>query len=205
MIHFIHGLFGEASIWNSYQELGDFKKHSPDAFLKEEVKPQDTIIAYSLGGRIAMRRAKELSFNFKRLILLSSHPGLAPELRARRREWEDDIIQKMDTLPREEFIKFWNYLEVFSSSQLTRLMSEEEFLHNRNLFTRFRLSEQEDYLPDLIKHSEKVLYIYGAGDSKYQKIANTIKDLGLNVKEVNADHRVYLNADELYPILRAAL
>ena len=204
MIHFISGLFGGADIWNPYLEIGDCRVYDLEN-LPTDVTEEDIVVGYSMGGRIATKLAIDLKFNIKRLILLSSHPGLEEQDKPNRKAWEDQIIQKMDTLGEDDFLKFWDTLDLFNQSQVNKKFPRELFKAHRNYFDSYRLSEQENYLPKMIEHKNKISFIYGKYDEKYSSIAKQLTSSSIRCIEVVSDHRVYLRPDSLIPILKREL
>ena len=102
-----------------------------------------------------------------------------------------------------EFLDYWNSLPIFSQSKLLSL-THERFQQGQKLFQRFRLSQQEDFLPLLKHHSQKVTYIYGKEDAKYTQIAKKLREHHIPTAGITGDHRVYLNYDQLHPILEEA-
>lgn len=205
MIYFIHGLFSGPEIWNPYLEGDDRKAvslYAEDPF-KIKLNASDVLVGYSLGGRIALEMAARQQFQIKKLILLAAHPGLPVEEREERKIWEDQMLSKMQTSSILEFLDYWNSLPLFSRSKLLSL-TQERFQQGKKLFDRFRLSNQENYLPQLKKHHEKVIYVYGDQDEKYAQIAQRLKDHNIRIESLASDHRVYLNHQDLNPLLEEA-
>lgn len=204
MIHFFPGLFCNQSMWDPYLELDSYCCYDlKDAdSIHLHIKPSDTLIGYSMGGRVALEIAKKLNFQIKNLILLSSHPGISNSERPSRKRWEDEIIQKMKHLNKDAFIEFWDSLEIFSTSKSDKTISDDTFNENVDLFIRNRLSEQFNYMDDLILHKDKVLYLYGSKDEKYSLLGRQLNESGINSIEVEADHRVHLKADQLISIIK---
>lgn len=205
MIHFFSGLFGDDHIWEPYYSLGNFIVHKLDQ-LPNKINHDDTLIGYSMGGRMALKIASEQKFKIKKLILLSAHPGLEnPDEKAKRAIWEDDIIQKMNTMDKNDFFAYWNSLEIFSQNKIKHTMSQESFDTHKNYFKLYRLSNQKNYLPEMILFKEKILYLYGCFDQKYSSLGNMLKGKSIRSVEVIGDHRIYLNHMELFPILKREL
>lgn len=205
MIYFIHGLFSGPEIWNPYVE-GDNRKaislYAHDPF-DIKLSSSDILVGYSLGGRVAMELAARQNFSVKKLILLAAHPGLSEDEREARRKWEDEILQRMQQSSIVEFLDYWNSLPIFSQSKLLSL-TRERFLQGQKLFDRFRLSQQENFLPLLRHHSQKVTYVYGNSDATYTQIALKLRAHQIPTTGITGDHRVYLNYDQLHPILEEA-
>ena len=201
MIHFFSGLFGEDEMWSAYKDLGTNLVHKLN---NNSIKysPNDILIGYSMGGRIAMKIARQCNFEIKKLVLLSAHPGLDEKEKGERRIWEDDILFKMDSLGKDHFLEFWDSLPLFSMSKTSKTMSDLSFSMNREYFIKNRLSEQPNYLKELELYSDKILYIFGKHDTRYANIAKELRLKSINCIAINSDHRVHLRPEELIPILK---
>jgi len=200
MIHCFHGLFGDPDIWTGLFPGSEFiaydlyNNFDPSKII---INPNDSLIGYSLGGRIALNLAWENHFNFKKLILMSAHPGLEDKDKVQRREWEKSIIQKFESLTKVDFLRYWEGLPLFSKSSLSIEISEDKYQKSFQLFTQYLLSNQMNYLPELIKYRSKIVYLFGEYDSKYSKIANELNLSGIRTLKFKSDHRVYACKEEL--------
>lgn len=201
MIHFFSGLFGEDEMWSAYKDLGTSTVHKLN-YHTTKFGPDDILIGYSMGGRLAMKLARDCNFNIKKLVLLSAHPGLDEAEKEERRKWEDDILIQMDTLGKDLFLKFWDSLPLFSLSHSSQNMTDLSFKMNREHFIQNRLSKQPNYLKDLENHKNKILYVFGKHDAKYANIANNLSSKSIKCIAINSDHRVYLRPEELVPLLK---
>jgi 2-succinyl-6-hydroxy-2,4-cyclohexadiene-1-carboxylate synthase len=204
MIHCFHGLFGDPDIWTGLFPDSEFIAYDLyNNFDPKQVSinPIDTIIGYSLGGRIALNIASENYFNFKKLILISSHPGLNDEEKVQRRNWENSIINKFETLTKVDFLRYWESLPLFSKSSLSLEISDEKYQKSFQLFKQYLLSNQINYRADLIKYRHKIVYLFGQYDSKYSKIADELNLIGIRTMQFNSDHRVYACKEELKAFL----
>jgi 2-succinyl-6-hydroxy-2,4-cyclohexadiene-1-carboxylate synthase len=204
MIHFISGLFCGTEIWDPYLQIGNGRRYDLH-HLPKDITSEDVVVGYSMGGRIALKLASDFNFGLKRLILLSAHPGIEEDEKPERKKWEDEILKKMDTLGSAEFLKFWDTQGLFNQSQVNKDISQEDFKANRGFFDQYRLSEQKNFLKEMIKHKDKITYIYGKDDEKYSEIANKLSSHSIRCIEINADHRVYLKPESLLPILKREL
>lgn len=205
MIYFLHGLFTGLEIWSPY-----LRDHSLALSLYEKdpldlrLTPEDTLVGYSLGGRIALELAERHEFRIKRLILLAAHPGLPDEERSERERWENKILHLMKTSTRLDFMAYWNGQDLFSRSEIP-YVSPERFSRSIELFDRFRLSRQKNFISRLVQHKEKILYLHGDQDRRYQQIALDLASRGIMTRRIAGDHRIYLNKTELIPIFEETL
>jgi 2-succinyl-6-hydroxy-2,4-cyclohexadiene-1-carboxylate synthase len=205
MMYFLHGLFSGPQIWSSYLSIKDSQAlnlyhQNPMAL---ELKSDDIIVGYSLGGRIALDLCYKHKFQIKKLILLSAHPGLEDKDLSNRKTWENEILKKMDSQTKDEFMSFWNSQHIFNNSQDLEV-DELTYHKSKDLFDLYRLSKQRNYFPDLSVHHEKIIYIYGKDDQKYQDIAEKLKLAKVAVYAQEGGHRVYQNQEEILRILNKA-
>ena len=208
MIHYFHGLFDHPSSWESYQIEGqDCLFHNLYELDEEKLSsikigPEDVLVGYSLGGRVAIKLASMHQYKIKKLILMSSHLGLKDEERKSRREWEEEIINLMKSNPAQDFFRYWNSLPLFSDSQSYAPQSEDVYQKSISLFQKNRLSEQKDYLDELMEIKDKVLYIFGYRDHKYSHLGWNLALKGFKTSGIHADHRVHLHSDKILKILK---
>lgn len=203
MIHVFHGFLGSTIDFN-------FLK-SPELVLHDlydldldnlTVSPEDTIIGYSMGGRIALELALRINFNLKHLVLINAHPGLesSPE-KVARRTWERMIEDKMDS---EGFISYWNSLPVFAHDLPLPEKTPDELQKAKIIFRRFRLSDQKNFLPELAPYKEKVLWIIGDQDEKYRALADThLHPQGIRFRMMEGGHRLFQHPEKLRETLKA--
>lgn len=203
MIHVFHGFLGSPSDF-------DFLKTYPvkihDLYQMQElpaVSAEDTLIGYSMGGRIALEIAAKNDFDVKKLILISAHPGLATdEEKFQRLEFETKVINELKNQKREAFLEWWNSLPIFHFDGPINV-SDERYQQSAELFERFRLSKQANFLPEILKHKEKVLYIMGLFDEKYMDLASEeLIPHGISVKGVAGGHRLHQHPEDLLKIFK---
>lgn len=202
MIHVFHGFLGSPDDF-TFLKRKDVVLH--DLYEMQSFPPisqQDILIGYSMGGRMALELAHNQNFRIKKLVLISAHPGLSTEEeRKTRLTFETDILNKLRTLPRELFLSWWNELPIFSAD-LPIESTPERFIQSAELFEKYRLSKQKDFLPFLKLHKEKILYIAGTQDKKYMEFAeNRILPEGVKVKTISGGHRLFQKSNELLKIL----
>jgi 2-succinyl-6-hydroxy-2,4-cyclohexadiene-1-carboxylate synthase len=207
MIHFFHGQFDHPTIGNDYH-FGDDKTKVHNLYelkiedlLRIEINPEDILIGYSLGGRIALKIASQNNFNLKKLILLSCHPGLDLNEKKERLAWEEDILLRMRSNSMEDFLDFWNSLPLFSKSRDYRPLDEALFKKSINLFENNRLSNQPNFINEILHHKEKIIYIFGNEDKKYSDIAAKLQFKGIKTFGLDSDHRVHLHRKTIQEII----
>ena len=204
MIHVFHGFLGSPEDFN-------FLK-GPQVILHDvyqmekfpEIKSSDTLIGYSLGGRIALDIAERNNFNLKKIVLINAHPGLTTEKeKLNRKNFEVTILQelKRQTLP--EFMSYWNNLGIFLFDEPIKLTDEARYRKSAEIFDHYRLSNQKDHLPGILENKNKVLWIIGSLDEKYMDIAREkLVPNNIPVKFIEGGHRLFQRPAELVKILK---
>lgn len=199
MIHVIPGFLGSAEDFASLENshIHDLKEETPES-IAALVGPSDTLLGYSLGGRVALEVAERLKYNFHSLILLAAHPGgLSPEEIQGRRAWEDEVLNRLEA-PAEDFLLWWNGLEVFRGDSP---LKPRDLSGWKEIFKRYRLSEQRDFRGAMTEHKDKIIYVYGSEDQKYAGIAQKLSHLGIRTKVISGGHRLFQNTEEIKAIL----
>lgn len=204
MIHIFHGFLGSPV---------DFKfLAGPDVILHDvyameefpEISPDDTIIGYSLGGRIALDIADINNYNLKKLVMINSHPGLSTEKeRLFRKNFEVSILQDLKQSSLSDFMQSWNKLPIFLFDEPIVMDSPERYRKSAEIFDRYRLSNQKDHLPMIMKNKNKVLWIIGTLDEKYMDMAREkLIPNEIPVKFIEGGHRLFQRPEALLKILK---
>lgn len=209
MIHFFHGQFDHPTMWNNYK----FDDHSAkihnlydltmDEINSLKIYSDDILVGYSLGGRIALKVAVNNKFDLKKLILLSSHPGLDTSEIEDRVLWEEEIILRLRTSSIDDFFTYWNSLPLFNQSQDYRPIDKSLFKKSITLFENHRLSQQPNFFEEMNKHREKILYVFGYQDKKYADIAWNLALGGIKTIGIQSDHRVHLKKKHIQEIINS--
>lgn len=203
MIHVFHGFLGSPADFSFLKELPHLKIYDLYQDEMPNVLPQDILIGYSMGGRVCLELAKKVQFKLKKVILVNAHPGLDDEdERLKRKEWEDVLIKKMETSAHDDFMSYWNALEIFKYDEPIS-GRPEHFHRSRQLFDAHRLSHQENYLPLLLSHQEKVHFLTGLQDQKYLKLAHdSLLPQNLNISFLEGGHRLFQKPAPLYKAIK---
>lgn len=202
MIHVFHGFLGSP---DDFQILKDTDVQIHDLYTMDkypDVGPDDTLIGYSLGGRIALEIAHEKHYQVKKVVLINAHPGLEDDQeRMDRRQFEAKIINDLKASSSDEFMDFWNSLPIFFHDAPISV-TEERFNKSAELFDRYRLSKQKNFLPDILKHKDKILYIVGFFDEKYMDLVSEVLiPAEVPVKGIPGGHRLFQHAEALKQVL----
>jgi 2-succinyl-6-hydroxy-2,4-cyclohexadiene-1-carboxylate synthase len=206
LIHVFHGFLGSPEDL-SYLSSGelitfyDLYVTDPQTITLHE---NDTVIGYSLGGRVALELAHRYKFQMKNLVILSAHPGLREEERPERSLWEESILKRLVEMSPDEFLTYWNALPLFKSDLPLRDLPLKKLRESALLFEKFRLSRQRCFLPELAQNRDKILWISGIQDDKYSKIArDLILPLDISCVFIEGGHRLYQKKSELLTLLKS--
>ena len=204
MIHIFHGFLGSPQDFSYLYQENVISYDLYEMELNPEIGPQDILIGYSMGGRVALEIASKNNYQLNKLILINAHPGLATEEeRANRTLFENRVIQELKEKTKEEFLSEWNSLPIFEHDLPVEVKDDERFKKSVELFDRYRLSKQRDHLPEIVKNKEKVLYIVGLQDDKYMNLAESLLlPHDIRVKGILGGHRLFQKSEELKQVLQ---
>ena len=218
MIWALHGAVGMAADWREFAaslpaELQGVRRLDLWRFLDccpmplgkfgntlaEEVKridPAPTLVAYSMGGRLALHALLAQPDLWKAAVIVSAHPGLSEESdRVERRkkdaEWSTAALKGEWS----DFLRKWNAQDVLGD---TGDMADRAVLKTRRAsiarsFVDWSLGAQADLVPQLDKITCPVLWLTGARDAKFTDIAQNAVSRMPNAKHQiipDCGHRV---------------
>jgi 2-succinyl-6-hydroxy-2,4-cyclohexadiene-1-carboxylate synthase len=204
VIHVFHGFLGSPEDFQ-FLKRDDVILHDVYAMnTYPVVGPDDILIGYSMGGRIALEIAEANNYNLKKIILINAHPGLdTEEEKLARAHFEETIIQKLKSRTLPEFMEYWNDLPIFFHDAPLTLNDQTRFEQSADLFDRYRLSKQRNHLPKVIEHKNKVLWIVGLFDEKYMDLVSEIlMPNDIPVKGIPGGHRLFQQERELKEVLK---
>jgi len=146
------------------------------------------LIAYSLGGRLAIKLASERPELIASLCLESAHPGLRTAKDKKQRIINDAVwSSRFRSEPIEAVLKDWYNQAVFSNLSLAKYKKQIE-QHNQQaieplikMFEQTGLGKQSSYWYFLAHIKIPLLYISGQNDCKFSKIGNELKVQNKNV------------------------
>ncbi len=208
MIHFFHGQFDHPSIWNNYKfndtsiKTYNLYDLSEEEINRIKINSNDVLVGYSLGGRIALKIASNNKFNLKKLILLSSHPGLDESELSDRRIWEEEVLLRLNSNSLTDFFNFWNSLPLFSETFDYRPLDKTLFKKSIQLFENNRLSNQPNFTDEMKRFRDKILYVFGYKDKKYTEIAWKLALNGIETFGITSDHRVHLHKKKIQELIQ---
>ncbi len=126
-IFFLHGFLGTPKDWDplfSFLSLPSYSAlplpghcHTPFSphFLPSTPGVPFSLVGYSMGGRLALRYAAQHPRNVKKLVLISTHPGLrSPEEKKERRNSDALWARLLCENPIDEFLQRWYDQPIFN-------------------------------------------------------------------------------------------
>ena len=173
-----------------------------DRLEDEDLLEDCDLLGYSFGARLAARIYLRLSKKPK-LVMLAGHLGLENNSqKEERRKIEQGFKHKLETLTQEEFIEYWNGLELFWKDPG---LAEFNFKNADAYFKTYGLSEQPYLKQELVEFSDSILIYYGEDDHKYVSYAKE------NLSEFNVryipqtSHRLISYPEVLLPQIKEFL
>lgn len=148
------------------------------------------VVGYSMGGRLALYTAVRFAGAASGLIVLGADPGLRdPAARAARRDRDEALAQELaatrDGHAFAAWLRRWYGLPLFGnlsrSPQFDSLLQRRLRQNPAVLAAALRglsVSRQPPLWDALPRLMIPALFIAGAGDAKYRRIAKRIADLG---------------------------
>lgn len=194
MLAFIHGFLGQKEDWNeviSYLphdleiKTIDLPGHANTKMtsdvlfsIKEMLGKAQFLIGYSAGGRIALQLKHRFPEDFRKLILISTHPGLKDD-DERRQRWQQDLlwIKKLENDSFADFLREWYGQPIFESLHKNPKLFETLLIRRKlqnprslaDFLTRFSLGKTPT-----ITIAKNTTFICGDQDLKYVSLYHTL-------------------------------
>lgn len=209
MIYALHGFLGSSQDWRgvlphpnqtpSYFTDSFFEKLQISAFIEDiqKISGRKIFVGYSLGGRIGLQILEAQPEIFDHYVFVSTHPGLQDEQeKVQRRLSDQQWIDKLKTLPWDQFIHLWNQQAIFTDSSFRSL--ESSLFKQERLITalsQYSLGNQKDYRDVIYKNQNKITWVVGEKDPKFLNLVVELeqKKILLNVKRIFSGHRVLID------------
>jgi 2-succinyl-6-hydroxy-2,4-cyclohexadiene-1-carboxylate synthase len=190
----LHGFLGAPNDWNFLRDAG-FEIETPKL---DAIPPRgDTLLGYSLGGRLALH-ALLAGAQYDRAILLSTGLGIEDEsARAARRASDEAWAHRFESDDWDKVIRDWNAQPVLAGPALPRTRDDYD--------PRALREWSSAVLPPVTSRLHELtiptLWIAGARDTKYVAEAHRAGSLARNAQVAiveNAGHRVPWEQQEAF-------
>jgi 2-succinyl-6-hydroxy-2,4-cyclohexadiene-1-carboxylate synthase len=158
------------------------------------------VVGYSFGARIALAALAEnrLPVGVRGVCLVSCHPGLSEAdttAREARRTSDEQWARRILRLPEDELWQAWDAQPVFADS--SRPSRHRGLPASRAVLAHalrtLSLSNQPDYRSFLTSNARPALWMTGADDPKFARLAMELRQAGASATFVtcaSAGHRV---------------
>lgn len=181
-------------------DLSEYVIKSYEEILNEvkNISNLDLILGYSFGSRLGARLFLDLKISNcdLKFMGLAGHLGIRDkELLAERMKIENAFVKKIESLSDEEFLDYWNGLELFSRD---KKLKKAKLKNAKDFFLNYPLSKQPYLRDELLKYSKSILFIYGEDDFKYCDYAKKhLSQFNVNYLQ-NSGHRVIQHHDFVF-------
>ncbi len=190
MITALHGFLGRPADWTFLRDAG----FEIDARELDDVPPSgDTILGYSMGGRIALHALLD-GAKYERAVIVSAGLGIEGEHeRAARREADEKWVRRFEHDDWEAVLRDWNAQPLFGGD--VRVRRERDYDRRRvvEALRRWSPGVLPPLAPRLHEITIPVLWMAGERDAKYVAEAKRAVSLLPNAALwvcPNAAHRV---------------
>jgi len=187
-IYAIPGFLGLPSDWKVFNKLplvpinhqdycwNSLKEWAHDFNQKQLTPKQAILMGYSLGGRLALHALLDAPAKWKGAIIISSHYGLEdPSLRQQRLIHDEKWAHRFETEPWEQLMQSWNAQHIFKNEASFQRL-EESYCRQQlaQVLRKSSLGVQENLKDKIDQLNIPILWITGANDQKYCKLAATL-------------------------------
>jgi 2-succinyl-6-hydroxy-2,4-cyclohexadiene-1-carboxylate synthase len=176
MIVALHGFLGQPSDWNFLRDSG-FEVRAPDLFNGEPIGDGDTLLGYSMGGRLALHALLD-GAKFSRAVIVSAGHGVEGEAaRAERRSSDESWAQRFERDEWNDVVRDWNAQPLFAGNELPR--DERDF--DRAALAKALREWSPAVLPPIASRLHElrlpILFVAGERDAKYVGAAKRAAEL----------------------------
>ncbi len=196
---FLHGFTQTSNSWKPIAEhfvrsghqcfVIDLPGHADSTHVRADLRraadmvaaigDEATYVGYSLGGRAALHVALMYPHLVRSLVTIGANPGIDSEdERARRRESDDALIERMEEIGLEAFLREWVALPLFGNRPVGPLEMADRLRNTvEGLSSSLRLAgtgAQGSLWPRLRELNMPVLAVAGERDDKFAAIAHQL-------------------------------
>lgn len=154
-----------------------------------------SVVAYSLGGRLALSALQAQPERIDRLALLAAQFYFPEDEKPARKVWDQNWAERF--LSSEDFqdlLKEWNALPIFKGSQAepTRIESDYDRKVLAEILVKWSPAVQPDYTELLRQRQKPTLFLYGEYDQRYKNLSQRLVGSSVVIQKVpKAGHRLW--------------
>lgn len=176
--NFFKGRHTSVNLWNLAAALPSCTLESLAERLVPEISENTIAIGYSLGGRLLMHLPESVLKKLKGVVLISSHFGLnTSHEKAERLEMDHVWAQRFRKEEWSSLMASWEEQAVFQQDHHRIARAENKYTRDllAQVLVGCSLGTQNNQIENGALPFEKMLYVHGAQDTKYTKLANKWK------------------------------
>ncbi len=208
MLVFLHGFLGCSLDWapffkhfaKDYNCIAiDLPGHGKSpiyelSVLLQIIPQKSHLIGYSMGGRIALQLIHLYPNYFGKIILLSSHLGLATIEEKRIRHYEEEnTIDQIKAFGIKLFIEKWYQKPLFENAPIPSYRYRQSPDLLIQAIRKFSLAKQQNFWNSLPQISSFSTFLYGAEDFAYKETFERLNKLEANVHLIEkSSHAIHL-------------
>lgn len=221
----LHGFWGQPSDWQRVLPLlkqQDYDFFIPDLYSKSPLDPRHSLeqwtenflrvlekkwgnepcdlVGYSMGGRLAMHAALKRPERFRRVLLLSTRPGLMESEKESRQQWVEEWREKFRRDTWSHLIEGWDAQEIFNYSEPIGRRCEDTLRPYlvRSLENWSLLHHSVDWF-SMKQAPKNIDWYFGELDEKFLPVVKGLKEYGVQgeVATGPGGHRILWEAPEV--------
>lgn len=162
--------------------------------LMDLIPQKSHLVGYSMGGRIALNLLSSHPDHFNKIVLLSTHLGLATEEEKRIRHYEEERwIDRLRTYGINHFINSWYQTPLFQNAPIPSYRYRQSPDLLIEAIRKFSLAKQQNFWNSLPKISRNSVFLYGEKDTAYRQTFEKLCEFGARAHLIqNSSHAIHL-------------
>lgn len=171
---------GHDEFYSIENTISSLKREIEQSGIKDFV-----LVAYSMGGRIALSFAIKYPELIRKLVLVSTSPGIeSANLREARINFDSEVAEKINSMDLRNFLKLWYSAPIFvginQTSLFGKLISRREFNDKQCLIKSLEYAGTGQMKPlwnEIKTFNKPVMLLSGERDIKYGIIHTKMHEL----------------------------
>jgi 2-succinyl-6-hydroxy-2,4-cyclohexadiene-1-carboxylate synthase len=158
------------------------------------------LVGYSMGGRLALHAVKQRPDLFRRVLLISTRPGLHKSEVPERLDWVEKWKDQFTSATWSSLLNNWDGQEVFKGTEIIGHRCDDNLRpYLAESLDKWSLINHEVNWDDLQNLPESVDWYFGATDQKLQSVLKDLQLLGVKGQKKTIDgagHRILWDRPE---------